>query len=89
MKIFRFDLNPQCHLLGVIGDDDEHVLTTAAFTNDEDLDAAEALTSTLLARLGLLETHEPLSPAPTLPELLALLGLDGKDFVLELTKRQS
>ena len=89
MKIFRFVLNPQCQVLGVMGNDDEHVLTTAAFTNDEDFDAAEALTSTLLARLGLLETHEPLSPAPTLPELLALLGLDGKDFVLELTKRQS
>ena len=89
MKVFRLDLNSQCHVLGVMGDDDEHVLTTAAFTNDEDLDAAEALTSTLLVRLGLLETHEPLSPAPTLPELLALLGLDAKDFALELIKRQS
>lgn len=48
--------------------------------------AVKALTSTLLVRLGLLNVSEPLTPAPDLPDFLAMVGLDVDDFVLEQVK---
>lgn len=73
MKLIKVKVHENCQLL-MLTDDADNVLTSAAFTNEEDTETAGDFICTLLIRLGMWEppTGESLQPT-TVKELLELV----------------
>ena len=82
MKLLKIELNKECHIIAAV-DDANTILTTGAFTNDEDAETASDVLYTLLVNLGLLQNRQAPS-ATKLPELLNMVT-GAKVYVKDLS----
>lgn len=73
MKFLKADVHKNCKVLAVV-DDADNVLTVAAFTSEQDAEAAEDFAYTLLANSGLIKAPADIMTRTTAEELLNIVS---------------
>lgn len=81
MKLLKIKIHEACQIIAVT-DNGDCVLTAAAFTSDDDAEAAENLIYTLLIRLGLLK--KDCTPPMSIAEFLRTINATAETYVKEL-----
>jgi len=90
MKFLKVKVHENCQMLAVV-DDADNILTAAAFTSDQDTEAAEDFAYTLLVNTGLMKAPADMTRPKTVDELLGIIETacgDSKSYIKDLAIEQ-